>query len=46
VKAITKPNPLKGVPEALLRTYAHPSVNVAIFNAAAGKADRVGIDGR
>ena len=44
VKKHTKPNPLKGVAGGIVEKNMpiHQS-NVAIFNAATGKADRVGI---
>ena len=44
VKKHTKPNPLKGVTGGIIEKSMpiHQS-NVAIFNAATGKADRVGI---
>ncbi|MBI5907822.1 MAG: 50S ribosomal protein L24 [Burkholderiales bacterium] len=44
VKKHTKPNPLKGTTGGIVEKSMpiHQS-NVAIFNAAAGKADRVGI---
>ncbi len=44
VKKHTKPNPLKGVTGGIVEKSMpiHQS-NVAIFNAATGKADRVGI---
>ena len=44
VKKHTKPNPLKGAPGGIVQKAMpiHQS-NVAIFNAATGKADRVGI---
>ena len=43
VKKHVKPNPMKGTTGGIVESYANPSVNVAIFNAATGKADRVGI---
>jgi large subunit ribosomal protein L24 len=45
VKKHTKPNPLKGTTGGIVQKSMpiHQS-NVAIFNAASGKADRVGID--
>jgi large subunit ribosomal protein L24 len=44
VKKHTKPNPLKGLPGGIVEKAMpiHQS-NVAIYNAATGKADRVGI---
>jgi large subunit ribosomal protein L24 len=44
VKKHTKPNPLKGTTGGIVEKFMpiHQS-NVAIFNAATGKADRVGI---
>ncbi|MGY8905080.1 MAG: 50S ribosomal protein L24 [Burkholderiales bacterium] len=44
VKKHTKPNPMKGVTGGIIEKSMpiHQS-NVAIFNAASGKADRVGI---
>ncbi len=44
VKKHTKPNPMKGVAGGILEKSMpiHQS-NVAIFNAATGKADRVGV---
>ena len=51
VKKHTKPNPLKGVTGGIVeKTMSIHQSNVAIFNAATGKADRVGVkvleDGR
>ena len=44
VKKHTKPNPMKGeVGGITQKTMAIHQSNVAIFNAASGKADRVGI---
>jgi large subunit ribosomal protein L24 len=44
VKKHSKPNPLKGVPGGIVeKTMPIHQSNVAIFNAATGKADRVGI---
>ena len=44
VKKHTKPNPLKGVVGGIIeKTMPIHQSNVAIFNAATGKADRVGI---
>ena len=51
VKKHVRPNPLKGVPGGIVeKTMPIHQSNVAIWNAATGKADRVGIklqdDGR
>jgi large subunit ribosomal protein L24 len=44
VKKHTKPNPMKGTTGGVLdKTMPIHQSNVAIFNAATGKADRVGI---
>ena len=44
VKKHTKPNPLKGVVGGIIeKTMPIHQSNVAIFNVASGKADRVGI---
>ena len=44
VKKHTKPNPLKGAAGGIVeKTMPIHQSNVAIFNAATGKADRVGI---
>ena len=44
VKKHTKPNPLKGTTGGIVeKTMPIHQSNVAIFNAATGKADRVGI---
>jgi len=44
VKKHTKPNPMKGEAGGIVeKTMAIHQSNVAIFNAATGKADRVGI---
>ncbi|MEN9384473.1 MAG: hypothetical protein RL323_1616 [Pseudomonadota bacterium] len=44
VKKHTKPNPMKGVTGGIVdKTMPIHQSNVAIFNAASGKADRVGI---
>ncbi len=44
VKKHVKPNPLKGVTGGVVdKTLSIHQSNVAIFNAATGKADRVGI---
>ncbi len=44
VKKHTKPNPLKGTNGGIVeKTMSIHQSNVAIFNAATGKADRVGI---
>jgi len=44
VKKHTKPNPLKGTNGGIVeKTMPIHQSNVAIFNAATGKADRVGI---
>ena len=44
VKKHTKPNPLKGATGGIVeKTMPIHQSNVAIFNAATGKADRVGI---
>jgi large subunit ribosomal protein L24 len=44
VKKHTKPNPMKGVTGGIVeKTMPIHQSNVAIFNAATGKADRVGI---
>jgi large subunit ribosomal protein L24 len=44
VKKHTKPNPLKGTTGGVIdKTMPIHQSNVAIFNAASGKADRVGI---
>jgi large subunit ribosomal protein L24 len=44
VKKHTKPNPLKGAVGGIVeKSMAIHQSNVAIFNAASGKADRVGI---
>ena len=44
VKKHTKPNPLKGVVGGIVeKTMPIHQSNVAIFNVASGKADRVGI---
>ena len=44
VKRHTKPNPQAGVPGGIIEKEAALQIsNVAIFNAATGKADRVGI---
>jgi large subunit ribosomal protein L24 len=44
VKKHTKPNPMKGVTGGIVeKTMSIHQSNVAIFNAATGKADRVGI---
>ncbi len=44
VKKHTKPNPLKGAVGGIVdKTMPIHQSNVAIFNAASGKADRVGI---
>jgi large subunit ribosomal protein L24 len=44
VKKHTKPNPMKGVAGGIVqKTMPIHQSNVAIFNAATGKADRVGI---
>jgi large subunit ribosomal protein L24 len=44
VKKHTKPNPMKGEAGGIVeKTMAIHQSNVAIFNAASGKADRVGI---
>ncbi|HEX5697243.1 MAG TPA: 50S ribosomal protein L24 [Rhodoferax sp.] len=44
VKKHTKPNPMKGEAGGITqKTMAIHQSNVAIFNAASGKADRVGI---
>ena len=44
VKKHTKPNPMKGVSGGIVeKTMPIHQSNVAIFNATAGKADRVGI---
>ena len=44
VKKHAKPNPMKGVAGGIVeKTMAIHQSNVAIFNAASGKADRVGI---
>jgi large subunit ribosomal protein L24 len=44
VKKHTKPNPMKGEAGGIIeKTMAIHQSNVAIFNAASGKADRVGI---
>jgi len=44
VKKHTKPNPLKGTNGGIVEKTMHThQSNVAIFNAATGKADRVGI---
>ncbi len=44
VKKHTKPNPLKGTTGGVIdKTMPIHQSNVAIFNAATGKADRVGI---
>jgi len=47
VKKHTKPNPLKGTTGGVVdKTMPIHQSNVAIFNAATGKADRVGIKSR
>lgn len=51
VKKHTKPNPLKGVTGGIMeKTMSIHQSNVAVFNTATGKADRVGVkvleDGR
>lgn len=51
VKKHAKPNPLKGVTGGIVeKTMSIHQSNVAVFNAATGKADRVGVkvleDGR
>jgi len=51
VKKHTKPNPLKGVTGGIVeKTMSIHQSNVAVFNTATGKADRVGVkvleDGR
>ena len=47
VKKHTKPNPLKGTTGGVIdKTMPIHQSNVAIFNAATGKADRVGIKSR
>lgn len=44
VKKHAKPNPMKGVTGGIIdKTMSIHQSNVAIFNAASGKADRVGI---
>jgi large subunit ribosomal protein L24 len=44
VKKHTKPNPMKGVAGGIIaKSMPIDQSNVAIFNAATGKADRVGI---
>ncbi len=44
VKKHTKPNPMKGVTGGIVeKTMSIHQSNVAIFNAATGKADRVGV---
>jgi large subunit ribosomal protein L24 len=44
VKKHTKPNPLKGTTGGIVdKTMPIHQSNIAIFNAASGKADRVGI---
>jgi len=44
VKKHAKPNPMKGVAGGIIeKTMSIHQSNVAIFNAATGKADRVGI---
>ncbi|MEY4884393.1 MAG: ribosomal protein [Pseudomonadota bacterium] len=44
VKKHAKPNPLKGVAGGIIeKTMPIHQSNIAIFNAASGKADRVGI---
>ena len=44
VKKHTKPNPMKGVVGGIIgKTMPIHQSNVAIFNAATGKADRVGV---
>ncbi len=44
VKKHTKPNPMKGTAGGVMeKSMAMHQSNVAIFNAATGKADRVGI---
>ncbi len=44
VKKHTKPNPMKGVAGGIVeKTMPIHQSNVAIFNAATGKADRVGV---
>ena len=44
VKKHTKPNPMKGTTGGIVeKTMPIHQSNVAIFNAATGKADRVGI---
>ncbi|TDQ42483.1 50S ribosomal protein L24 [Tepidicella xavieri] len=44
VKKHTKPNPMKGVTGGIVeKTMPIHQSNVAIFNAATGKADRVGV---
>lgn len=44
VKKHTKPNPMKGEAGGIVeKTMAIHQSNVAIFNAASGKADRIGI---
>lgn len=44
VKKHAKPNPMKGVTGGIIdKTMSIHQSNVAIFNAATGKADRVGI---
>lgn len=44
VKKHTKPNPMKGAAGGIVeKTMPIHQSNVAIFNAATGKADRVGI---
>jgi large subunit ribosomal protein L24 len=47
VKKHTKPNPLKGTTGGVIdKTMPIHQSNVTIYNAAAGKADRVGIKSR
>jgi large subunit ribosomal protein L24 len=44
VKKHAKPNPMKGITGGISeKTMPIPQANVAIFNGATGKADRVGI---
>jgi large subunit ribosomal protein L24 len=44
VKKHTKPNPMKGVTGGIIeKSMSIHQSNVAIFNAATGKADRVGV---
>ena len=44
VKKHVKPNPMMGVPGGITeKTMPIPQSNIAIFNSATGKADRVGV---